>query len=725
MDRDTTVETSNGNDLNQTELLSQVEAINRSQAVIEFNLDGTIITANDNFLGAMGYSLEEIQGQHHRMFVDPEYGRSNEYRRFWETLNQGEYQAAEYKRFGKNGKTVWIQATYNPVFDQEGRPYKVIKFATDITESKSRTAEFESQIAAIGKSQAVIEFNLDGTIITANDNFLGAMGYSLDEIRGQHHSLFVDPAYKSSIAYRQFWEKLNRGEYESGEFRRLAKGGKEIWIQASYNPVFDPDGKPYKIIKYATDITETKLRSAEFEGQIAAIDKSQAVIEFNLDGTIITANENFLAATGYQLDEIRGKHHRLFVEPEFSGSFEYREFWDRLNRGEYQAGEFKRLNKAGAEIWIQASYNPINDPNGAPYKVVKYATDITAQKKFQAMIEAVLKEATGVASALAEGNLLSSMSQGYEGQFRVLADAMNSSTENLLSMVANIREASTNVFAVAQEIAQGNADLSRRTETQASSLEETAAAMEELTTTVQQNADNAGKATKLAVDVSSRAANGGTVVGNAVSAMEDINRSSKKISDIIGVIDEIAFQTNILALNAAVEAARAGEQGRGFAVVAAEVRNLAQRSADAAKEIKKLIGDSVDAVSKGTRLVDETGRTFAELVTSVEEVVRMISDIDSASREQSVGIGEVSLALTQMDEVTQRNASLVDQAASSSKVMEDQAQSLLQQVGFFQTGDNHSPSVSTAPSRVAAPAASLAIPPARQTAAETDVWEEF
>lgn len=299
-----------------------------------------------------------------------------------------------------------------------------------------------------------------------------------------------------------------------------------------------------------------------------------------------------------------------------------------------------------------------------------------------------ISAAINVAEGLAKGELTNSMDGEYGGQFLILANAMNSSLGNLLNMVSEIRDASTNVFSAAREIAQGNNDLSQRTEAQASSLEETASAMEELTTTVQQNAENASEATKVASSAMQKASKGGEVVASAVTAMEEINSSSKKISDIIGVIDEIAFQTNLLALNAAVEAARAGEQGRGFAVVAAEVRNLAGRSAQAAKEIKGLINDSVEAVGKGTKLVDATGETFSELVDSVTEVVSMISDINSASSEQAAGIGEVSQAVSQMDEMTQQNAALVEEATASSKAMEDQSKNLLDQVGFFNTGDD-------------------------------------
>ena len=299
-----------------------------------------------------------------------------------------------------------------------------------------------------------------------------------------------------------------------------------------------------------------------------------------------------------------------------------------------------------------------------------------------------INDAINIARALADGDLTQNMRNDYGGEFLALANAMNGSIENISNMVDEIRKASTNVFDSAREIAAGNNELSHRTESQASSLEETASAMEELTSTVQQNAENSTEASKLSKSVMEKASNGGAVVRNAITAMSDINKSSKKIADIISVIDEIAFQTNLLALNAAVEAARAGEQGRGFAVVAAEVRNLAQRSAGAAKEIKGLINDSVEAVGQGTKLVDETGQTFSELVSAIEDVSKMIGDIDSAGKEQSAGIGEVSAAVSQMDEMTQQNAALVEEASASSKSMEEQSQSLLDQVAFFNNGDN-------------------------------------
>ena len=501
--------------------------------------------------------------------------------------------------------------------------------------------------------------------------------------------MFAEPGYANSAEYKAFWEKLGRGEYDSGAYKRIGKGGKEIWIQASYNPILDLDGKPFKVVKYATDITEQRLKSADFEGQLEAISKAQAVIEFQVDGTILSANDNFLNAVGYTLEEIRGQHHRIFVPPADAKSSEYAAFWAKLGRGEYDAGQYKRVGKGGKEIWIQASYNPILDLNGKPFKVVKYATDVTAQvKASQAMAEAV-EQTQAVVQAAKSGDLSTRIDlSGKEGAIEELCSGVNSLVDNIVTIIGRIKVASEAINTAASEIAAGNSDLSQRTEQQAASLEETASSMEELTSTVKQNAENANQANQLAIGASEIATKGGQVVENVVSTMSEINDSSKKVVDIISVIDGIAFQTNILALNAAVEAARAGEQGRGFAVVASEVRSLAQRSAAAAKEIKQLISDSVERVENGSQLVERAGTTMSEILTSVKRVTDIMGEITAASQEQSSGIEQVNQTVTQMDEVTQQNAALVEEATASARSLEDQARSLSRAVAEYRLSDN-------------------------------------
>jgi methyl-accepting chemotaxis protein len=457
--------------------------------------------------------------------------------------------------------------------------------------------------------------------------------------------------------------------------------------------------------------------------QVKAMNRSQAVIQFELDGTIITANDNFLGAVGYRLEEIVGKHHSMFVDPTYARSDEYRQFWARLNAGQFDAAQYCRVGKGGREVWIQASYNPMLDDAGKPYRVVKFATDITAQKY-------ALRDVTRVVGALAGGDLTASMDGSYEGDFALLRDSVNQSMTSLRDMVGKIHAAAATITAAAGQIASGNASLNTRTQEQSSALEETAASVEEMTATVKQNASNANQANQLASGARDVAEKGGKVVDAAVGAMSAITESSTKVADIIGVIEQIAFQTNMLALNAAVEAARAGDQGRGFAVVAAEVRNLAQRSAGAAKEIKSLIQDSADKVGQGSKLVNQSGETLRDIVTSVKKVSDIIGEITTASDEQASGIEQINTAVTQMDRGTQENAALVEEATSAAAAMTDQARGLVELVSYFRTGDEVAAvprSAARYAAQAPAPAPRAAKPaPAAPARRELDSdWKEF
>jgi len=555
-----------------------------------------------------------------------------------------------------------------------------------------KDADYRGQIAAINRSQAVIEFDMDGKVHEVNENFARTMGYARAEVVGRHHSMFVEPTFASSGDYRAFWEKLNRGQAEIGTYKRIAKGGREVWIQASYNPIPDVNGKLFKVVKYATDVTEQMVRNADNAGQLAAIDRSQAVIEFDMNGTVRGANENFVRAMGYSASEIIGKHHSTFVEPATAGGAEYRAFWAKLGRGESEVGTYKRIAKGGREVWIQASYNPIPDANGKPFKVVKYASDVTPAMKAQQELQVAVKQTQDAVRFATDGDLTHRIPlEGKTGELEALCNGVNTLLDSTMELVKRVKSSTSEVQTGAEEISRGNTNLSQRTEEQASSLEETASSMEEMTSTVKQTADNAGQANQLAMAARQQAEKGGTVVSAAVTAMNGINDASKKIADIIGVIDEIAFQTNLLALNAAVEAARAGEQGRGFAVVATEVRSLAGRSATAAKEIKALIQDSVAKVDEGSRLVDESGKTLEEIVGAVKKVTDIVAEIAAASREQSSGIEQVNRAVMAMDETTQQNAALVEEAAAASQAIVEQTQSLTNMIAHFNVGASTTP----------------------------------
>jgi methyl-accepting chemotaxis protein len=652
--------------LNTAENAGKMEAVNKAQAVIEFNMDGTIITANDNFLSTLGYTLTEIRGHHHSMFVEPDIKNSAEYRQFWVKLNRGEFESAEYKRIGKGGKEVWIQASYNPIMDVNGKPFKVVKFATDITAAKLEAAENSGKMAAISKAQAAIEFNMDGTIITANDNFLNTLGYTLNEIEGQHHSMFVETTFKNSAEYRQFWEKLNRGEFESAEYKRIGKGGKEVWIQASYNPIMDVNGSPFKVVKFATDITSAKLEAAENIGKMLAINKAQAVIEFNMDGTVITANDNFLNTLGYTLNEIRGKHHSMFVEPELKNSSEYQQFWEKLNRGEFESAEYKRIGKGGKEVWIQASYNPIMDVNGTPFKVVKFATDITGAKF-------AVNDISRIIQLLAKGDLTESINAEYEGEFAQLKLDLNATIDRLSSVMSDIKMNSSSIAAASEQVSGTAASLSQGASEQAASVEETSASVEQMGASINQNSENSRTTDSIATESAEAAKQGGSSVLETVQAMKDI---AEKIS----IIEDIAYQTNMLALNAAIEAARAGDHGKGFAVVAAEVRKLAERSQVAASEIGELTSASV-------KVAEEAGGLLEKMVPDIARTAELVQEITAASEEQAGGVGQITGAMQQLDQVTQQNAAASEELAATSQEMLTQSQSLLKIISFFRLSD--------------------------------------
>ncbi len=536
---------------------------------------------------------------------------------------------------------------------------------------------------ALDRSQAVIEFDVTGKILTANPNFCNAVGYKLADIVGKHHSMFVEKQYAASPEYRDFWARLSRGEFFSAQYKRFGKDGRELWIEASYNPIMR-GGKPFKVIKFATDITERKLAELENSGKLDAISRAQATIEFTPDGQILTANKNFLSAVGYELSEVVGKYHAMFCDAEYTRSPEYQAFWKSLRDGEYKSSEFTRIRKDGSKVYIQASYNPIFDDAGRVFKVVKFAIDVTGR------VQAVDQIAAGLAR-LSECNIRISIDEPFIPEFERLRQDFNTAIREFQKTLESVLGETGALTENSQSLQNDAEALGRRTEQQAAALEQASAALEQITATVKEASIRARDTRDIVKDARMATGESVEVVRSTVEAIGRIENASKEIGSIIDVIDQIAFQTNLLALNAGVEAARAGDAGKGFAVVAQEVRELAQRSAAAAREISALIQNSTNEVAEGVRLVNATGSSLGRIEKFVDEINNNVDAIATGANEQASSLSEINNAVNQLDQATQQNAGLVSSISTASEVMSTGAGKMKTLVDIFKLNRRSAP----------------------------------
>lgn len=545
----------------------RLRALISTQAMVEFDLTGKILQANAPFLELMGYRLEEIQGQHHSKFVDADYAASPAYSQFWAELREGRAQTAEFMRRTKAGQSVWLQASYMPVLNRMGRPQRVLKIAQNTTHRKLLDTDRECQIAAINKSQAVIEFDMEGHILRANRNFLQAMGYSLQEVSGQHHRIFVDPSEARSDGYRKFWDDLRAGEFRAAEFRRIHKSGRNVWIQASYNPILDLSGRPVRVVKYATDITSVvEQRKTTELLSLVANGSDTSVLICDANGLCEYVNLGFTKLTGFSPEEAHGKKPGQLLQGPQTNPQTVERIRRQLAAQQPCFEEILNYNKAGEPYWISLSINPIFGANGQLERFVSVQSDITASKmraEEDATRIAAIRASTATADWSADGTLL---------------DA----SPSLLELIdcQDLAQASKVLFTV-----------------------HTGSVQELLKTVKQRNSEGVkrefglktpgGDERWLSCTLNAILAIDGSLSKVSMYAIDTTHQryTMDRIRTVVGTINGLAMQTNLLSLNAAIEAARAGEGGRGFAVVATEVRNLARRSAESASEIATMLKD--------------------------------------------------------------------------------------------------------------------------------------
>ncbi len=620
-------------------LTSFHQVVDTNFAVIQFESDGTIVTANDNFCAAVGYNLNEIVGKHHSMFVEEGYANTLEYKNFWKQIGNGQSFNEEYKRIRKDGSEIWIKALYSPMFDENGTVTGAVKVASDITEQKLANAEFQGIAEAIDRVQARIEFKPDGTILTANDNFCATVGYDLREIQNKHHRMFVDPAYGSSQEYEDFWKQLQAGHFQAGEFKRFSKDGKEVWIQASYNPILSEDGEVLKVIKFATDITEIKKMS-----------RGQQMVELSPVNTMMATPEGIMTYMNKQsFDTLKTLEKHL---P------------DRVENLVGNSIDWFHTNPNGPK-------NVIKDPKNLPHKAIINV----GPEKLDLLVSPIFDTSGEYLGPMVNWSVVTQKLKLIE-DLTEASGQLASASEELLSVAGTMSANAEETSAQSNTASSASEEVSAGIQTVATNMEEMTASIKEITKNTNESSSKSNQAMTMSQD--------------ANNVIQALGESSLDIGNVIKVITSIAQQTNLLALNATIEAARAGEAGKGFAVVANEVKELAKQTANATEDISRKIeaiqndsqsavtsiGSVTEAISQLNSIAGNIASAMEEQAATTNEVARVVTESTMGVQQITENIQQVSIAAEQ----TGKGATDMQGAAQNLSQLANSLNNLVEQV---------------------------------------------